>query len=337
MSVTHFVNAKGDTMPNLEASEETPTTNTGNGFVKDFSMVDDGNSDDATPARTYGPKSTVDEDTSNAFDDEPDSTEGDENVVDEHSDDENEDDEQSQDPISTDLLLRAGALGVPVDQVKFYGEQGDSVFEQHLDNYESNNTVQNKTEQEGEGGNKSIEAYTLEFDDDGEDEIDPEIRKAIEGVNQHYAEGLKEARKTSENIGQAVVNYHDNQLYAEVNEEIDGLGDEFETLLGAGTDGLVDTGSVASKNRNAVMDEIYAIQNARKKSGQPGMTTKRAFAEAVNKVTGKSIDKTTQTTQKKLARRSRTATPKTGRKTVTNATGNGEAKAAQRWNQAISG
>jgi len=304
----------------------------------DVGEDDDDAKDDEYPTYDFGPSDEDlnaepedDEDGDTQGDGSEDDTEEEDDTEDPDSGDDEEDtgeeddsagedeDDQSE-QVTNAQILRAGRLGVPEDQVALFSEHGSAVFEAHLDAIESQSASQGGNTQEGEGGDDSDYEEPKPYEPTlSDDTYEESLVNEFGGMSKHINGQIVQTHKILENVAGAVMNQQYNQVAADVNEQIDQLagspGMGFETTLGAGTDGLVPKGGVADLNRQKVINEISKIQQERAGRGQPPMTNKRAFTEAVKKVTGKDISTHNKNVKKKAQARGNNVTPRKGKKT----------------------
>ena len=267
------------------------------------------------PTHEYGP-SDEDNEEGNTQDDGSDEV----NKVNDTDDDPNSDGDEdvSDDDDSahtTDQILRAGRLGMPAEKLGMF--KGASL-DAHLDYIESTSTQGQESGYKDNGGDSGYEEPTAFEPTITSDEYEESLVDDISGLSQHINGQMQSTHKIIEQVASAVMSQQYNMLDAEVNEAIDSLagspGLDFETTLGAGTDGFVPKGSLAENNRQRVISEIESMQQERARTGYPPMTTQRAFTEAVKTVTGEDISTNNQKVQRKSASRKSNISQRKGRK-----------------------
>lgn len=166
-----------------------------------------------------------------------------------------------------------------------------------------------------------------------EEDYDPEVLKAFNGLNDHYAslfdkmaEGLK-----------GVVNHlqdKDQEAYeSRFDAKVSGLGESYKDILGGDvTSAMIDPKSEQGVNRKALLDEITTYTAGREKLGLPALSEGEVFNRALRSALG---DKVQGLARKELSTKIKkrsgqmTARPTNREGKETNPTKRAEARARQ--------
>lgn len=285
------------------------------------------------PEKVNAPSAKADDDDITGDEEEPNAPDSDdddyveyEDDVEGSEDDDEADEEPDDDPSDSydqqEQLYRAYELGVSRDRAMALAKLGPEAMAQALDTIEELGGARGHRDSDDDPDNGDENQFLRPKKLDlgiPEDELDESVSGAFNKLNDGLADITGKLYDQLDVVADYAWNESNSRMRAEVNEYIDELADSnlgnFKKSLGAGTDGLVEKGSIAHKNRERVEAEIKKIQNERMKRGQPLMTTKRAFNEAVAKVTGVNPSKKAQANRDTLSKARRSASPSRSRTT----------------------
>lgn len=234
-----------------------------------------------------------------------------------------ESEDNSEAGIAFSLLMKAGRLGVSEEDVQFYGQHGDETLERYLNDVETRGGVQQQDGEETPRGDSephdfNLAAFEVNFGEDND--FDEVIVGQVEGMAKHQHEQNQKLMGILEEVGGGLLALLDEGLEVEMNDMIDDLAEDkagdFKLILGAGNQEVALT-QKQSDNRQALMNEIKAIQQARREKGLPALSVRKVTPKALKEAFGKDVSKNSKTTTR-LTKRSRNGfTKKTTRVTKT--------------------
>lgn len=177
-----------------------------------------------------------------------------------------------------ELVTQAKAKGLTDDEIQALGAE-------RVKNFLARQQAPKAPEQQKPAeGPKKFERFKLELNPD---EVDPQVADALGKMNEHYASHLEQMLAQLEQANGYIHEQTQAKLDADFGRLVDGLGREYEPLMGKGK---VDPNSEAGKNRQVVIQKMNLLATAYRQAGQvPDF--EQVFKEALHAVHGEQIGK----------------------------------------------
>ena len=202
--------------------------------------------------------------------------------------DETSGDDKDKQAISDELIARAAEADIDQTQAKSFSSPED--LERTLTILEK--VKAKPADDKDTGGEKEdadkVKTFEVKLD---EELYDPEIVKAVKGMNEHYASAvgtlqsqLAETQQQLKELQDFNANQQTITFETQFDSMIDGLGDEFKELLGEGPGSKLDANSAQFKNREKIIEEMSDFVAARQNRGKPIPAQAEIFDRAVKVV-----------------------------------------------------